>query len=189
MKREVCLLLSLAVLSLLSSCGDEQPQPQTIEREATTAVLLEDAVLSWCYTQLMDDSGQMFWVTVPEDQDLHQGDLVLLVEETEDTAWVLVPPGDTPPGIYGTLPAAVLSQEEADLCQANLADARGVMAYESVDGPEAEELLGLVHVLDRQDGWCQVQTLAGGDIRTFWVLEDTLSYDLDRTVSDWKNRP
>lgn len=189
MKKEFCLVLSLAVLSLLCACGAEQPQNQTVEREATTAVLLEDATLSRCYRQLMDENGQISWVSLSENQPLHRGNLVLVLEETGNTARVLVPAGDTPTGTYGTLPEDVLSQEENALNQASLADASGVMAYQSIDGPEAEELLGLVNVLARQDGWCQVQALSGGDSRTFWVPEGALSYDLDQTVLDCRDLP
>ncbi len=176
-------------LTLLSACGAEQSQNQTVERKATTAVLLEDATLSRCYSQLVDENGQISWVSLSKDQPLHRGDLVLLLEKTGDTARVLVPAGDTPAGTYGILPAAVLSQEKNALKQASVADASGVMAYQSIGGPKAEELLGLVNILARKDGWCQVRALSGGDSRTFWVPEGALSYDLDQTVLDCRDLP
>lgn len=176
--------LLLALMVGVSACMAEETEATTGEttKAFATAVLLEDATLEQCcfLTLEQGEDGQVQQATSPvEDEALHQGDLVLVLETTGETARVLVPTGDTPTGFCGTLPAAVLSQEEADLQKATLADASGVMASQSIQGPETEELLGLVRILDRQDGWCQVQPFAGGDTRTFWVPEAALTFSLD----------
>lgn len=175
--------LLLALMVGVSACMAEETEATTGETTKTfaTAVLLEDATLEQCcfLTLEQGEDGQVQQATSPvADEALHQGDLVLVLEETGETARVLFPSGDTPTGLCGTLPASVLSQEEADLQKATLADASGVMASQSIQGPETEELLGLVRILDREDGWCQVQPFAGGDTRTFWVPEDALTFSL-----------
>lgn len=177
--------LLLALMVGVSACMAEETEVTT--KAPTTAVLLEDATLEQCcfLTLEQGEDGQVQQATSPmEDEPLHQGDLVLVLETTGETARVLVPTGDTPTGLCGTLPAAVLSQEEADLQKATLAVASGVMASQSIQGPEAEVLLGLVRILDRQDGWCQVQPFAGGDTRTFWVPETALTFSLDDYLSN-----
>lgn len=175
------LLFSLLLLLMVgaSACMAEETAEPT--NPTSTAVLLEDATLEQCCFLTLEEgeNGQVKQAMSPvEDEALHRGDLVLVLETTGETARVLVPTGDTPTGFCGTLPASVLSQEEADLQKANLAVASGVMASRSIQGPEAEVLLGLVRILDRQDGWCQVQPFAGGDTRTFWVPETALTFSL-----------
>lgn len=176
------LLFSLLLLLMVgaSACMAEETAEPT--NPTSTAVLLEDATLDQCCFLTLEEgeNGQVKQAMSPvEAQTLHRGDLVLVLEETGETVRVLFPSGDTPTGVCGNLPAAVLSQAEADLQKANLAVASGVMASQSIQGPETEALLGLVRILDRQDGWCQVQPFAGGDTRTFWVPEDALTYTLD----------
>lgn len=180
------LLFSLLLLLMVgaSACMAEETAEPT--NPTSTAVLLEDATLEQCCFLTLEEgeNGQVKQAMSPvEDEALHRGDLVLVLETTGETARVLVPTGDTPTGFCGTLPASVLSQEEADLQKANLAVASGVMASRSIQGPEAEVLLGLVRILDRQDGWCQVQPFAGGDTRTFWVPEAQLTFSLDPYLS------
>lgn len=189
MRRFPYLIFPLAMFFLVCACGEEQLQTKTVEREGTTAVLLEDAVLTQCYGQTIDESGQISRVSVSKSQPLHRGDLVLLLEEVEGTARVFVPTGDTPGSIYGSLPIDVLSSQAADLRKANQADASGVMASMSINGPRDEELLGLVNILSRHEGWCQIQPIAGGDTRIFWVPEDALSFTLDQNVLDSQDLP
>lgn len=189
MQKFLYLIFPLAMFFLVCACGEEPSQNMTVENEGTTAVLLEDARLTQCYGQTMDESGQISWVSVSNDQSLHRGDLVLLLEEVENTARVFVPTGDTPGSMYGSLPIDVLSSQAADLRKANQADASGVMASMSINGPRDEELLGLVNILSRHEGWCQIQPIAGGDTRIFWVPEDALSFALDQNVLDFQDLP
>lgn len=182
-------ILLLLLMVGVSACMAEETGEETGEttKHFATAVLLEDATMEQCcfLTLEQGEDGQVQQVTSPvEDQTLHRGDLVLVLEETGEAARVLSLSGAEPTGVCGNLPTAVLSQEEADLQNATLADARGVVASQSIRGAETEKLLGLVRILDRQDGWCQVQPFAGGDTRTFWVPETTLAFSLDARLPD-----
>lgn len=189
MQKYLSLFFSAAIFFLVCSCGEEQVENKMIKREGTTAVLMEDARLTQCYSQAIDESGQISWVPVSKDQPLHRGDLVLLLDEADNTAQVFVPNGDTPGPTYGTLPIDTLSLQAADLRKANQADASGVMASKSINGPRDEELLGLVNILSRQEGWCQIQPIAGGDTRIFWVPEDALSFNLEQNAINLQDLP
>ena len=197
-------LLPLLCLLLLCSCGttpndtetDSQPTPtqdtafseniqyKTVEREGKTAVLLEDSTLTHCYSASYDENNQISWLDLSQDVALKAGSMVLVLTEEETTSQVYVLSGDTPGSLYGSLPTDVLSQKENDLVTGNLADAEDKMAYDSINGKETEQLIGTVTILARQDGWCQVASLTGGDTRTFWLPEKELSFHMDSTVID-----
>lgn len=113
-----------------------------------------------------------------------KGDVVLVLETTGEQSRVYVPTGDTPNALYGTLPAAILSQSEEDLeNSANLALADGCLG-QNTETQEVEQMLGTVKVLVRDGSRCKVQNLVGGDTRSFWVKTSDLSYDMDSLVAD-----
>lgn len=161
----------------------------TDNQKAATAVLVQEATIFPCYGAVSDEQGQLSWLLLESSQALRQGSLVWVLEQAGNTAQVLVPHGDTPPGLYGTVPSSVLSQEEADRKQARQAVATNAMAYESIHGQEVGQLNGLVNILARQDDWCQVQPLTGGAIKTSWIPEASLSYDLPTLLPDEMNLP
>ena len=189
-------LFPLLCALMLCSCGvtsnnsdasfpqDATVTHQTIERAGKTAVLLKENTLTNCYAATYDESGQVAWTDLSQDVPLPQGSMVLVLQENGPEAQVYVLSGDTPGSLYGTLPGDALSQKAEDLYQGNLADATGQTAYDGIRGQAEETLTGTVSILAREDGWCQVSPLAGGDDRTFWVLEDSLSFSLDATVPD-----
>lgn len=164
-------------------------QTPTDNQEATTAVLVQEATMFPCYGAVSDEQGQLSWLPLESSQALRQGSLVWVLEQNGDTAQVLVPNEDTPPGLYGTVPSSALSQEEADRKQAKQAVATDAMAYESIHGQEVGQLNGLVNILARQDDWCQVQPLTGGDTKTSWIPEASLSYNLPELLPDEMNLP
>ncbi|MCI8827912.1 MAG: hypothetical protein HFE98_03585 [Ruminiclostridium sp.] len=190
--------LCALLCALLCACGPdssaESQTPQedtsnilsteTVQRPARTAVLLEDATLTQCYGALADTSMQLSWTAIEGDVPMVKGDVVLVLETTGEQSRVYVPTGDTPNALYGTLPAAILSQSEEDLeNSANLALADGCLG-QNTETQEVEQMLGTVKVLVRDGSRCKVQNLVGGDTRSFWVKTSDLSYDMDSLVAD-----
>lgn len=187
-------LLPLFFLFLLCSCNNnlnannntvtQETKYQTIERNGTTAVLLKDSTLTNCYTALLDENGNRKWVDISQNWDLKKGNIVLILEESNHTAQVYIPTGDTPESLYGTLPYDSLSTKENDLRNGDFAIVNNQMTYQSISGEESEYLSGIVKIEKRQDGWCQVQPLAGGDSRTFWIPLKNLSFNMDAVIYD-----
>lgn len=198
--KKIILLLSVCLLAL-AGCGktaDQGPieiedpseevaaeeQAQTVERQGKTAVLTAEATLKNCYTALTDETGEVVWVTLPDDQPLQKGDMVLTLKDQGENVRVYVPTGDTAGALYGELPSDVLSEKEADLVQGNIANAANQTAYQEINGAPAETLTGYVKILAREGEWCKVQLLAGGDEREFWIPQESLSFSFDDTVTD-----
>lgn len=193
--KKVIFLVSVCFL-FLAGCGNttiknpeqtedtQKGQVQTVERSGKTAVLLEDVTLKHCYSALTNEAGEKVWTSLPEEQSLKKGVLVLALKNEGDTTRVFVPAGDTPEALYGELPPAVISEKEEDLRQANMANATDQTAYQSINGTPAERLTGYVTILSRDGSWCQVQPLAGGEDRTFWMPSESLSFSMDQTVLD-----
>ena len=198
-------LLPLCVLlcALLCACGPDNnaeaqaPQEdtsnilstETVQRQARTAVLLEDATLTQCYGGLADTTMQLSWTAIAEDSPLVKGDVVLVLETAGDQSRVYVPTGDTPNALYGTLPTAVLSQSATDIENtANLAVADGCLG-QNTETQEVEQMSGTVKILVRDGSRCKVQNSAGGDDRSFWVKTSDLSYNMDSLVADRGDLP
>lgn len=194
MKKEI-LLFSFCFL-LLAGCSNttiedseqredtQKMQVQTVERSGKTAVLLEDVTLKNCYSALTDENREKVWTSLPEEQPLRKGALLLVLKNEGDTIRVFVPTGDTTEALYGELAAAVVSEKEEDLHQANMANVLDQTAYESINGVPAERLTGYVKILSRDGTWCQVQPFSGGDDRTFWIPRESLSFSIDSIVMD-----
>lgn len=160
----------------------EPASGETAEFHGETAVLLTDAILTNCYSGMTDSIGRITWTNLPENKSLQQGDVVFALQESNGKTMVYVPTGDTPLALYGELPSDVLSQSTEDITQGNLADAAGSVAYDRIDGKKVETLSGYVSILKRDNGWCQVQPLAGGDTRLFWIRSNDLSYSFNTLV-------
>ena len=160
----------------------EPASGETAEFHGETAVLLEDAILTNCYSGMTDSIGRITWTNLPENKSLQQGDVVFALQESNGKTMVYVPTGDTPLALYGELPSDVLSQSTEDITQGNLADAAGSVAYDRIDGRKVETLSGYVRILMRENGWCKVQPLAGGDTRLFWIRSNDLSYSFNTLV-------
>ena len=161
---------------------NEPASGETAEFHGETAVLLEDAILTNCYSGLTDSNGRITWKTLSETTPLQQGDIVIALQESNVKTMVSVPTGDTPMALYGELSSDCLSQSIEDITQGNLADATDQAAYDQIEGKIVETLSGYVRILKRENGWCQVQPLAGGDSRVFWVQSGDLSYSFDTTI-------
>lgn len=176
------LLPVLLCLLLLCGCQETAPAGQTAEYDGKTSVLLEDAVLTKCYSGQTDGDNQITWVDLSQTVDLKKGDIVLALKESGDTTQVNVPTGDTPWSLYGEIPSKALSQKNEDIEQGNLAIATDKMAYANINGEEGEQMIGTVKILVREGDWCQIQPFAGGDSRTFWIPTSDLSFDLDSKI-------
>ena len=184
MYKQMKYVLLAGTLCLLLLCGCQGPAmaaQTSAEYEGKTAVLLENTVLKECYSAVTDENDSITWVDL-SNWELGKGDMVLVLAEAGGRSQVCVISGDAG-GLYGELPSKVLSQRAEDLEMGNIADAAGKLAYRAVGGDKAEEMIGYVTVLDRQDGWCRIQPLAGGDDRTFWIPAGELSFCLDRCVT------
>ena len=160
----------------------EPASGETAEFHGETAVLLKDTVLTNCYSGLTDSNGRITWKNLSETTLLQQGDIVIALQESNEKTMVSVPTGDTPMALYGELPSDSLSRSIEDISQGNLANAAGRGVYDRIDGKKVETLSGYVSILKRDNGWCQVQPLAGGDTRLFWVRSNDLSYSFNTTV-------
>lgn len=190
------LALCALLCALLCACGtepveDSAPQEEeldilsteTVQRSAQTAVLLDNTTLTQCYGSTADKNGVLVWVPIEKNTALAQGNLVLVLEITDEQARVYVPTGDSSNTLYGTLPAGVLSLAAADLQNASMASTDGCLG-QNTEAPEAEQLSGLVKILQRDGTRCMVQLYGVGDERTFWVQTSDLSFDLNTVVPD-----
>jgi len=200
MKKWICLIMTLAMVLMLSACAQSGKEENVSGAEETqvagyqivdakTAVVLSDAKLTDIYTLIyeVDEQGQYQSqnpVYDPEtEKTLAAGDIVRILQQVDEKCVVEVLKDYSIPFVRGTVDAAVLSTDPAQIALGNMGILRAETSYyDSVNGTvlgQTGPSDSVVEILERSEQWCRFRASTGGEDLEGWIPEDSVSYDFD----------
>lgn len=153
-------------------------------REANTAVLIEEAVLTDCYSYTLTSDNTYIWSKGEEgfELKLEKGDILCVFEEIHGISRVVVPYGDIP-WIYGHISSDLLSTEPNDISDGRQAILWNAEAFDAPEGDSIGYTAARVKILSHDGEWVHVMEYGTG-AEPYWVHFDELSFKFDGIIPD-----
>lgn len=174
-KKAAALFLLLLLPLTLAACSEESIAALRADEteELYLALVSCDTTLTHCFVTEGDTTPDLV-----SKRELHENDVVLVCGSIDNSDEVLVqiPYSDSDNPVYGFLDSACLSETEPTKENANQVVLKNCTTYDAPDGNERDgSKSGSVTVVERQEGWYQVEAISG-KWEPYWVKAEDVKF-------------
>ncbi len=177
---------SMAFLHTFRLLDKESSTNKATMIEGKVAMLTEDDVLINPYMITVDVAGKVVRKNIINEIGyvIEKNDMVIVIEEGEETCRVVQAFGDIP-RLRGTVKKANLTYDRASFINtSNQIVLNNAMGYDGVNGNEKGLQNAVATVVERRGDWLRMAMPAGAS--DLWFKAESLSYDFAKIVFDLK---